>query len=48
MAKLSLPNQACLRWDNDAVGFSIAVPSMPRISGSREEAAEIQSQACRL
>lgn len=48
MAKLSLPNQACLRWDSDAVGFSIAVSSMPRISGSREEAAEIQSQACRL
>lgn len=44
----SLPDRACLRWDNDAVGFSIAVPSVPRISVSREEAAEIQRQACWL
>lgn len=48
MAKLSLLNQVCLRWDNDLVGFSIAVSPMLRNSGSREQAAEIQSQTYRL
>lgn len=43
MAKLSLTNQAYLRWDSGVAGISTALSPMPRISGGREEAAEIQS-----